>query len=83
MDTSQYSVRTQSKAVYIQGGASKGINRSVKGSPQDALAEEKRPNVELYGERWEQGLDIWTGEPLEGGGLRDWKNQNKRMLRKK
>ena len=83
MDTSQYSVGTQSKAVYIQGGASKGINRSVKGSPQDALAEEKRPNVELYGERWEQGLDIWTGEPLEGGGLRDWKNQNKRMIRKK
>ena len=83
MDTSQYSVGTQSKAVYIQGGASKGINRSVKGSPQDALAEEKRPNVELYGERWEQGLDLWTGEPLEGAGLRDWKNQNKRMLRKK
>ena len=83
MDTSQYSVGTQSKAVYIQGGASKGINRSVKGSPQEALAEEKRPNVELYGERWEQGLDIWTGERLEGGGLRDWKNQNKRKLRRK
>ena len=83
MDTSRYSVGTQSKAVYIQGGASKGINRSTKGSPQDALAEEKRPNVELYGERWEQGLDLWTGEPLEGAGLRDWKNQNKRMLRKK
>ena len=83
MDTSQYSVGTQSKAVYIQGGASKGINRSVKGSPQEALAEEKRPNVELYGERWEQGLDIWTGEPLEDGGLRDWKNQNKRKLRRK
>ena len=83
MDISRYSIGTQSKAVYIQGGASKGINRSVKGSPQDALAEEKRPNVELYGERWEQGLDIWTGEPLEGGGLRDWKNQNKRKLRRK
>ena len=78
MDTSQYSVGTQSKAVYIQGGASKGINRSTKGSPQDALAEEKRPNVELYGERWEQGLDLGTGEPLEGDGLRDWKNQRRK-----
>ena len=78
MDTSQYSVGPHSNAVYIQGGASKGINRSTKGSPQDALAEEKRPNVELYGERWEQGLDLWTGEPLEGDGLRDWKNQRRK-----
>jgi len=78
MDTSQYSVGTQSKSVYIQGGATKGINRDAKGSPQDSLTEEKRPNVELYGERWEQGLDLWTGEPLEGEGLRDWKNQRRK-----
>ncbi len=78
MDTSQYSVGTQSKSVYIQGGASKGINRDAKGSPHDHLTEEKRPNVELYSERWEQGLDLWTGEPLEGAGLSDWKNQRKK-----
>ena len=78
MDTSHYSVGTQSKSVYVQGGATKGINRDAKGSPQDVLTEEKRPNVELYGERWEQGLDLWTGEPLEGEGLRDWKNQRRK-----
>ena len=22
--------------------------------------------IELYRERWEQGLDIWTGEPIDG-----------------
>ena len=83
MDTSHYSVGTQSKSVYVQGGATKGINRDAKGSPQDSLTEEKRPNVELYGERWEQGLDLWTGEPLEGGGLADWEQQSKRKLREK
>ena len=78
MDTSHYSVGTQSKSEYVQGGATKGINRDAKGSPADHLTEEKRPNVELYGERWEQGLDLWTGEPLEGDGLRDWKNQRRK-----
>ena len=81
MDTSRYSVGTQSKSVYIQGGASKGIRRGAKGSPHDALTEERAPNVELYAERWEQGLDIWTGEPLEGGALTDWENQRKRRNR--
>tara|TARA_R100001244_G_scaffold95444_1_gene71576 strand:- start:45 stop:296 length:252 start_codon:yes stop_codon:yes gene_type:complete len=78
MDMSRFSVGVQSKSVYVQGGNLKGINRDVKGSPLDQLAKDKAPNVELYSERWEQGLDIWTGEPLEGSGLEDWKNQRKK-----
>ena len=80
MDTSRYSVGTQPKSVYVQGGT-KGIRKGAKGSPHDALTEERAPNVELYTERWEQGLDIWTGEPLEGGALTDWENQRKRRNR--
>ena len=78
MDMSRYSVGVQQKSTYVVGGNLKGINRDAKGSPLDQLAKEKAPNVELYGERWEQGLDIWTGEPLEGVGLQDWKNQRKK-----
>ena len=79
MDMSQYSIGVQQKSTYVVGGNLKGINRDAKGSPHDHLAKEKAPNVELYSERWEQGLDLWTGEPLEGAGLKDWKNQrNKR-----
>ena len=81
MDTSRYSVGTQSKSVYVHGGATKGIRRGTKGSPHDALTEERAPNVELYTERWEQGLDLWTGEPLEGAALTDWENQQKRRNR--
>jgi hypothetical protein len=75
-DYKSFGVR--SKGEYVQGGNLKGINRNAKGSPADSLAEEKRPLVKLYGERWEQGLDLWTGEPLEGAGLADWKNQRKK-----
>ena len=78
MDMSRYSVGVQQKSTYVVGGNLKGINRDAKGSPLDQLAKEKAPNVKLYAERWEQGLDIWTGEPLEGAELSDWKNQRKK-----
>lgn len=72
------SFATRSKDEYVQGGRMKGINKNASGSPSDSLTEERKPNVELYAERWEQGLDIWTGEPLEGPGFTDWKNQRNR-----
>ena len=72
------SFATRSKAEYVQGGASRGINRDAKGSPHDDLTKERAPRVDMYQERWEQGLDLWTGEPLEGAGLSDWKNQRKK-----
>ena len=78
MDKAFHNIGVQDKSVYVQGGNMKGINRDAKGSPLDQLAKEKAPSVKLYGERWEQGLDIWTGEPLEGADLRDWKNQRSR-----
>ena len=77
MDTSQYSVGTQEKYSYVQGPV-KGLPRVNSGSAADTLTGERAPNVELYAERWEQGLDIWTGKPLEGIGLSDWENQRKR-----
>ena len=78
MDKAFHSVGVRPKSTYVQGGNLKGIIRDAKGSPLDQLAKEKAPSVKLYGERWEQGLDIWTGEPLEGADLQDWKNQRSR-----
>ena len=76
-DYKSFAVR--SKVEYVQGGASRGINRDAKGSPADDLTKERAPRVDMYQERWEQGLDLWTGEPLEGAGLSDWKNQRKKL----
>ena len=77
MDTSNYSVGVQSKSVYVQHSAKNvGVG---KGSPGDALTKIRAPSVALYEERWENGLDIWTGEPLTGAGLMDWKKQRKKM----
>ena len=77
MDMSQYSVGVQSKSTYISKGTPRGVASGRGEDPQKAFIEAKRPNVELYTERWEQGLDIWTGEPLEGGALADWQSQRK------
>ena len=82
-DLDYKSFATRSKAEYVQGGAGRGINRDVKGSGESELSKAKAPRVEMYRERWEQGLDLWTGEPLEGGGLADWEQQSKRKLREK
>lgn len=30
---------------------------------------ERLANIELYRERWEQGLDLYTGEPLGPAGV--------------
>ena len=76
MDSSQFSIGVQSKSVYVQYSAKN--TTSGKGSPGAALAAERQPSVELYEKRWEQGLDIWTGEPLEGGALAEWKETMKR-----
>ena len=79
MSTSNYAVGVQSKSIYVEHSgrnASKG-----KGDPKVQYVKHKSPTVALYAERWERGLDIWTGEPLEGAGLEDWKNQCKRRKR--
>ena len=83
MDASFHSVGVQSKSVYVSKGTPRGVASGRGEDPQKTFIETKRPNVELYAERWEQGLDIWTGEPLEGGALADWKQQQKRKLRTK
>mgnify|MGYP004457681753 CR=1 FL=1 len=78
MDTSQYSVGVQSKSTYIQGMGIRGVGPNTSTDPKKEYTKDKKPNVKLYAERWEQGLDIWTGEPLTGAGLTDWKNQRKK-----
>ena len=83
MDTSQYSVGVQSKSVYVERGGIRGIPANKGGTPQQGYTKHKNPTVELYAERWEQGLDIWTGEPLEGASLKDWEAQQKRISRRK
>ena len=44
-------------------------------SSAEALSKDREVNVELYIKRWEKGLDLWTGKPLAGDGLRDLKGQ--------
>ena len=78
MDNSFHSVGVQHKSTYVQRGGIRGIPAGDKKDPNKEYVKSKSPNVELYAERWEQCLDIWTGEPLEGDALADWKNQRKR-----
>ena len=78
MDASFHSIGVQSKSVYVQGVGIRGIGPKTDTDPKKEYVKSKNPNVELYAERWEQGLDIWTGEPLEGGALAEWKNQRKK-----
>ena len=75
VDRSSHNVVAQSKSVYVEH-SNKGV---VKGSvdPNAAYVKNKNPNVELYAERWEKGLDIWTGKALTGAGLADWKGQKR------
>ncbi len=72
------SFAVQSKDQYVQGGAGRGINRDAKCSPHEDLTKIRAPQVDIYQERWEQGLDLWTGEPLTGEGLRDWEKQQRK-----
>ena len=78
MDASFHSIGVQPKSTYIGKGTPRGVGGGKGADPQKAFIESKRPNVELYAERWEQGLDIWTGEPLTGAGLMDWQKQRKK-----
>ena len=76
------SIGVRPKSTYVEHGGIRGIPAGKGGNPNEGYSKYKNPNVELYAERWEQGLDIWTGEPLEGSGLTDWKNQRKDKRRK-
>ena len=78
MDNSFHSIGVQPKSTYVQAGGIRGIGPNTATDPKKEYVKSKSPNVELYAERWEQCLDIWTGEPLEGDALADWKNQRKR-----
>ena len=72
------SIGVRPKSTYVEHGGIRGIPTNKGGTPGQGYSKYKNPSVEIYAERWEQGLDIWTGEPLEGDGLADWKNQRKR-----
>ena len=78
-DKAFFSVGVQSKSSYVQGGI-RGIGPTTSIDPKKEYHKTKAPIVELYAERWEQGLDIWTGKPLEGEDLKDWQNQRSRKL---
>jgi hypothetical protein len=80
MDASFHSIGVQPKSSYVQHGGIRGIPDGNKKDPNKEYVKAKNPSVELYAERWEQGLDIWTGEPLEGADLADWNNQRSRKL---
>ena len=81
MDNSFHSIGVQPKSSYVQRGGIRGIGKNTAVDPKKEYVKSKNPNVELYAERWEQGLDIWTGEPLEGGALKDWQSQRKNKRR--
>ena len=78
MDASFHSIGVRPKSTYIQGVGIRGIGPKTDVQPEQEYRDAKNPSVDLYAERWEQGLDIWTGEPLEGAGLQDWKSQRKK-----
>ena len=80
MDNSFHSIGVRPKSSYVQSGGIRGIGPMTSIDPKKEYVKTKNPNVELYAERWEQGLDIWTGEPLEGADLADWNNQRSRKL---
>lgn len=75
MDTLFRHIGTQPKSTYIQGGV-RGFDDG-EDSPVEALSKDREINIKLYVKRWEKGLDLWTGKPLAGEGLRDWKGQKK------
>ena len=81
MDASQFSIGVQQKSTYVERGGIRGIPANKGGTPGQGYAKHKDSTVELYAERREQGLDIWTGEPLEGAALKDWEAQQKRRKR--
>ena len=72
------SIGVRPKSTYVEHGGIRGIPTNKGGTPGQGYSKYKNPSVEIYAERWEQGLDIWTGEPLTGDGLAVWKNQRKR-----
>ena len=78
MDTSNFHIGVQPKSTYVQHGGIRGIPASKGGTPNEGYSKHKNSKVELYAERWEQGLNIWTGEPLTGAGLMDWEKQRRK-----
>ena len=48
------------------------FNKSAGADPKENYDKEKAPLIELYAERYEKGLDIWTGEPLNNSELAQW-----------
>jgi|TARA_R110002051_G_scaffold103779_1_gene176234 hypothetical protein len=79
MNRDYFNVGVRPKSAYVQGVV-RGIGPLTKTQANKEYIKSKNPAVELYAERWEQGLDIWTGKPLEGSDLRDWDNQRSRKL---
>ena len=79
MNKDYFNVGVRPKSSYVQGVV-RGIGARTNVQANKEYTKSKNPTVELYAERWEQGLDIWTGKPLEGEDLKDWNNQRSRKL---
>tara|TARA_R110002051_G_scaffold90021_2_gene158613 strand:+ start:256 stop:501 length:246 start_codon:yes stop_codon:yes gene_type:complete len=79
MNKDYFNVGVRPKYSYIQGVV-RGIGARTNLQVNKEYIKSKNPAVELYAERWEKGLDIWTGKPLEGEDLKDWNNQRSRKL---
>jgi hypothetical protein len=79
MNRDYFNLGVRPKSAYVQGPV-RGIGARTNIQANKEYMKSKNPAVELYAERWEQGLDIWTGKPLEGEDLKDWNNQRSRKL---
>ena len=55
----------------VLSGLREDIRHTVKDSPQ--VRAMRADFVEVYAARWEAGQDIFTGDPLTGDDLREWK----------
>ena len=58
------------------------VRSDSQGEKRPEYSKAKEKLINLYEQRWEEGLDIWPGKPLDGAGLQDWENQNDYLERK-
>ena len=67
---------------YRRGRPNEKARGDSQGEKRPEYSKTKEKLIDLYEQRWEEGLDIWTGKPLDGAGLQDWENQNDYLERK-
>lgn len=52
------------------------LDRALRGFRKEKAAKKdkkEKGNVDVMAERYKNGLDIWTGLPLEGEARKEWK----------